>query len=94
MFRFAVLALLLLVAAKAEESCTLYDLNFDELSRGDYVTDQFVASHKVDISCTGGSHGCRIFDSNIPYGDWNVAGATNTCKSASCTLGNCSNKNG
>lgn len=96
MFKSKSLTALLLAAitfAIAAETCDYYDLNFDQLARGEYVTSQFLASHGVDISCTGGSWGCRVFDSEIPYGEWDVSGAVNDCKSGACDLGDCGSKN-
>lgn len=99
MFQSSVLTALLFatmfapVAGGASETCEYYDLNFDHLARGEYVTNQFSASHGVDISCTGGAWGCRVFDSAIPYGAWDVANGIDACKSSSCKPGSCSSSN-
>lgn len=78
--------------APVPNECEYFDLNFDSLARGEYITNQFEATHGIEISCSGGLYGCRTFDSSIPYGEWDEAGAVDMCKTGSCDLGNCSGK--
>jgi hypothetical protein len=54
------------------DGCMYYDLNMDSLAEGTYVSDQFSASHGVNLACTckncnGGK--CRVFDTANPVGD-------------------------
>ena len=54
------------------DGCTYYDLNMDSLDEGVYVSNQFQASHGVQLSCScnscsGGD--CRVFDTSNPIGD-------------------------
>lgn len=73
-------------------TCTLKTLDFEGLDRGVYVTDQFKAQFGVDIACMdgGANHGCRIFDSEVPYGDWtNPGGETNQCTESCGYPNNC-----
>ena len=65
----ALTTLLALVPLSSEGSTTRLD--FEGLSRGEYVTTQFAVSDGVTITGFGGSNfGARIFDTNIPSGNW------------------------
>jgi hypothetical protein len=79
--------------ATTQDGCDYYDLSMDSLARGTYVSDQFTASHKVAISCfstrSSANGKCRVFDSSIPAGEWDVAGAVAKCKSGTCDGGSC-----
>ncbi len=64
--------LLALAPLSAGASTTILD--FEGPSRGDYITTQFTVSHGVTITGFGGANwGARIFDTNIPTGNWVTA---------------------
>jgi hypothetical protein len=79
--------------ATAQDGCEYYDLSMDSLARGSYVSDQFTASHKVDISCfstkSSADGRCRVFDSAIPAGEWDVPGSVSKCQTGNCNGGSC-----
>lgn len=85
-----------LEAAADSDGCTYYDLNMDSLDRGDYVTNQFSTSHGVDISCSCSNcndGGCRVFDSELPIGEWDGPGTVTECRTGNCNAGSCSKSN-
>jgi len=63
------LALLLSVTGAAAEVCQSYTLDFDSLSKGDYITTQLQSTYGVTVSASGGytpGGAARVFDTTDP----------------------------
>eukprot|EP00977_Amphora_coffeiformis_P005176 scaffold1112_cov92-Amphora_coffeaeformis.AAC.12 len=88
---FAAAAVLAMVArvvsAGGQCSDEVRSMNFDSLERGVYVTDQFQQDVGVTVDCSSGNGwGCRIFDTNVPVGEYPNSTGNTICQEP-CTLG-------
>ena len=75
-------------------------VHFDEFPRGEYLASDTYAACGIDkLVCrskgTADSFDreCRIFDTELAYGEWSATGSDPLCSSGSCTLGDCGDDN-
>ena len=72
--------------------CVTKQLNFDGpgISRGDYISTQFQADFGVSITCNSAGvtgNACRIFDTNVPYGNYPSGPCSACVLGGACTEG-------
>lgn len=85
---FAAAALLAMLArgVQAVGDCTtgtIKVMDFDTLARGDYVTNQFISSLGVNVTCDANKqsedYGCRVFDTAVPVANWGNGDCQHAC---------------
>jgi len=80
----AVLALATLHSAHAAV-CSEHTVDFNSLSRGEFVTDQFKIEMGMTVNCASDEgFGCRIFDTAVPWGEWE-SGSGCACSMETCS---------
>ena len=86
MTRFFNLAVLAALSQRATaEVCQSYSVDFSQFARGEYLTNQLQKDYGIEINCSSEEgHGCRIFDTSVPYGEW-VSGSGCKCSMESCS---------
>jgi hypothetical protein len=97
----AALSAIAFLANEVSATCDDTHLDFNDRYRGEYIAFGGYADEGITkIAC--GTYGgyqdkeCRILDTNVGYGSWDVSGAVPNCMANVCTIGNCgsySNKN-
>lgn len=89
MMKFTAFALLALASvAMAVDVCQDFSMDFSDHERGTYITDNFSGGFGLVVECeandSDNDHGCRIFDTAVPYGEWESGSG------CACSMENCS----